>query len=57
MEDVGDEPADSFDKQAKALYFDLGTSGEFKNDAVHQSKTIDYIDGEYTASANRRPVH
>ena len=48
MEDVENEPSDSFDKQAKALYFDLGTSGDFKNDGqVQQSKTIDYIEGEY----------
>lgn len=45
LEDVVEN--DSFDQQAKALYFDLGTSGEFKNGAegaAGQSRTVDYVD-------------
>ena len=48
---------EDFDKQAKALYFDLGTaaSNELKNaNVTAQAKTVDYIEGEYTASAVRK---
>ena len=51
LEDVVEN--DSFDKQARALYFDLGTSGEYKNTghdaALGQARTVDYIDGEFKA--------
>ena len=47
---------EDFDKQAKALYFDLGSaaSNDFKNNMTAQAKTVDYIEGEYTASAVRK---
>ena len=47
---------EDFDKQAKALYFDLGSaaSNELKNNMTTQAKTVDYIEGEYTASAVRK---
>ena len=48
---------DSFDQQARALYFDLGTSGEFKNTgadgATGQARTVDYIDP--APSISKRP--
>jgi len=49
---------DSFDRQARALYFDLGTSGEFKNIGAESvtpghARTVDFVDSEYVAS--KRP--
>jgi len=39
----------SFDMQAKSLYFDLGHHNETK-----ATKTIEYVESEYTASSGRR---
>lgn len=49
LEDVVDH--DSFEKQARALYFDLTTGSEIKGAGV----PADYVDDEYSASATRKP--
>ena len=54
-EDVAIEH-DSFEKQAKALYFDLGSPSDNPNknceNIVQQAKTVDYVaaDGKYMTS-------
>ena len=51
-----DVVVEDFDKQAKALYFDLGpaASNDLKSNMTTNAKTVDYIEGEYTASAVRK---